>query len=173
MNKTLPKLLFAVPLLCMAFMAHAQLRIAVVSTSEAAMATEDAKATLKQIENEFAPESDRLKKLQSDLIEMRDKLVNDSAVTSEEQRRSIQKEMEDMQFDLEVGAQKLQRDLTERRDELLSNLNPKFQKALKDLVELENYDVVYQFNPNVFLFVNPKHDITRKVTEVMNNIPNE
>ena len=173
MNKTLIKLICAIPLLCMAFVANAQLRIAVVSSSEAAMATEDAIATLKEIEKEFAPESDRLKKLQLDLREMRDKLVNDSAVTSDEQRREIQKDMEDMQFDLEVGAQKLQRDLTERRDELLADLNPKFQKALKDLVELENYDVVYQFNPNVFLFVNPRHDITRKVTEAMNNIPNE
>ena len=82
----------------------------------------------------------------------------------------MQKQMEDMQFDLEVGAQKLQRELTERRDELLSALNPKFQKALRDLVELENFDVVYQYNPNVLLYVNPKHNITRKVTEEMNNI---
>ena len=149
---------------------NAQLRVAVVSSSEAAMATEEAKAMLKEIEEEFAPESDRLKKLQQDLIQMREQVLNDSAVTSDEERRGIQKQMEDMQFDLEVGAQKLQRDLTERRDELLSSLNPKFQKALRDIVELENFDIVYQYNPNVFLFVNKRHDITRKVTEEMNNI---
>ena len=134
------------------------------------MATEQAKAMLKEIEEEFAPESDRLKQLQQDLIQLREQLLNDSAVVSDEERRDIQKRMEDMQFDLEVGAQKLQRDLAERRDDLLSSLNPKFQKALRDLVELENYDVVYQYNPTVFLYVNQRHDITRKVTEAMNNI---
>ena len=151
-------------------MASAQLRIAVVNSSEAAMATEEAKATLAQIEEEFAPESDRLKQIQQDLIKLREKLINDSAVTSEEERRQMQKQMEDMQFDLEVGAQKLQRELTERRDELLNTLNPKFQKALRDLVESENFDMVYQYNPNVLLYVRPLHNITRRVTEAMNNI---
>ena len=164
------KLLCAVLALNLALGVSAQLRVAVVNSSEAAMATEEAKATLAQIEEEFAPESDRLKQLQQDLIALRDKLINDSAVTSEEERRQMQKQMEDMQFDLEVGAQKLQRELTERRDELLNALNPKFQKALKDLVELENFDIVYQYNPNVLLFVNPRHNITRRVTEAMNNI---
>ncbi|MYD44290.1 MAG: OmpH family outer membrane protein [Gammaproteobacteria bacterium] len=163
-------------LLCMVFAlsagiaAQAQLRVAVVNSNEAAMNTEEAKATLLQIEEQFAPESDRLKALQQDMIKLREKLINESAVASEEERREIQKRMEDMQFDLEVGAQKLQRELTESRDELLATLNPKFQKALKDLVELENYDMVYQYNPNVLLFVNPRHNITRKVTEAMNNI---
>lgn len=164
------KLLCAVIALNVVIVASAQLRVAVVNSSEAAMATEEAKATLAQIEEEFAPESDRLKQLQQDLIKLREKLINDSAVTSEEEHRQMQKQMEDMQFDLEVGAQKLQRELTERRDELLSALNPKFQKALRDLVELENYDIVYQYNPNVLLFVNPRHNITRRVTEEMNNI---
>ena len=150
--------------------AFGQLKIAVVSSSEAAMATEEAKENLQEIEAEFAPESDRLKGIQQELIQKRDQLVNDSAVTSDEERRKIQKDLEDLQFDLEVGAQKLQRDLTERRDDLLATLNPKFQKALRDLVELENYDVVYQYNPGVFLYVNPRHDITRKVTEAMNDI---
>ena len=170
MISKLLKLLCVVLALNVAMAASAQLRVAVVNSNEAAMATEEAKATLAQIEEEFAPESDRLKQLQQDLIGLRDKLINDSAVTSEEERRQMQKQMEDMQFDLEVGAQKLQRELTERRDELLNALNPKFQKALRDLVELENYDIVYQFNPNVLLYVNPRHNITRKVTEAMNNI---
>ena len=170
MISNLLKVLCAVLAIHIALAANAQLRVAVVSSSEAAMATEEAKSTLAQIEKEFAPESDRLKQLQQDLIKLRNKLVNDSAVASDEERRQIQKQMEDMQFDLEVGAQKLQRDLTERRDQLLATLNPKFQKALKDLVELENFDMVYQYNPNVLLFVNPRHNITRKVTEAMNNI---
>lgn len=163
------KLLCIVLALNAAMAASAQLKVAVVSSSEAAMATEEAKETLAQIEEEFAPESDRLKQLQQDFIKLREKLINDSAVTSEEERRQMQKQMEDMQFELEVGAQKLQRELTERRDELLSALNPKFDKALRDLVALENYDIVYQYNPNVLLYVNPKHNITRKVTEEMNN----
>ena len=170
MISKLLKLLCVVLAVNVAMGISAQLRVAVVNSSEAAMATEEAKATLAEIEEEFAPESDRLKGLQQEFIELRNKLVNDSAVTSEEERRQMQKQMEDLQFDLEVGTQKLQRELTERRDELLESLNPKFQKALRDLVELENFDMVYQFNPNVLLYVNPRHNVTRKVTEAMNNI---
>ena len=156
--------------ICLSVVAYGQLRIAVVNTSEAAMATQEAIESLKEIEAEFAPESDRLKGIQQELIQMREKALNDESVSSDEERRKVQNQLEDLQFDLEVGAQKLQRDLTERRDDLLATLNPKFQKAIRDIVELENLDLVYQYNPNVFLYVNPRHDITRKVTEAMNDI---
>lgn len=170
MNRTSFRQFLIVIVLILSAASYGQLKIAVVSTNEAAMATEEAKEKLTEIEEQFAPETDRLKGLQEELFQLREQLLNDSAVTSDDERRDIQKKLEDLQFDLEVGAQKLQRDLTEQRDELLRTLNPKFQKALRDLVELENYDVVYQYNPNVFLFVNPRHDITRKITESMNDI---
>ncbi len=164
------KFLCTLCVLQLALSAAAQLRVAVVDSEVAIASTEEAKAARIKIEEEFAPESERLKQLQQDIIKLRERLINDSAVTSEDERRQIQKQMDDMQFDLEVGAQKLQREVNERNGELLAALAPKFQKALKDQVELENYDMVFQNNPSVLLIVNPRHNITRKITESMNNI---
>ena len=39
--------------------------------------------------------------------------------------------------------------------------------VLKDIIDLEGYDVV--MDRQAFLYVNPKHDITRKITELLND----
>ena len=43
---------------------------------------------------------------------------------------------------------------------------PKFEAVLKDLIDLEDYDAVLP--RQTLLWINPRHDITRRVTEKLN-----
>ena len=69
-------------------------------------------------------------------------------------------------MDFEFGANKLQKELQDRQQDVIRDMAPKLDAVLQDLIEIEGYDVVLQRRG--LLYVNPKHDITRKVTEKLN-----
>ena len=45
-------------------------------------------------------------------------------------------------------------------------LAPKFEKVRNDLIQVEGYDMI--ITPNALVYANPINDITKKVTERMN-----
>ena len=69
-------------------------------------------------------------------------------------------------MDFEFGANKLQKELQDRQQDVIRDMAPKLDAVLQDLIEIEGYDVVLQRRG--LLYVNSKHDITRKVTEKLN-----
>jgi len=82
-----------------------------------------------------------------------------------EQRR-MTKDIEDKQIDYQFLVNKLQKQVNDRRQELLQQMVPKIDKVLKDLIEIEGYDMIMERGN--LRYVNTKHDITRKVTERLN-----
>jgi len=56
--------------------------------------------------------------------------------------------------------------VNDRRQELLQQMVPKIDAVLKDLIELEGYDLIME-RANL-RYANSKHDITRRVTEKLN-----
>ena len=59
-----------------------------------------------------------------------------------------------------------QKAVQEARQEILRTLAPKFEAVLKDIIQVDQIDLV--LNPQTLQYANPKHDITRRVTEKMN-----
>ncbi len=77
-------------------------------------------------------------------------------------------EIESKQADLQFQANKLRKEFNDRQQEIVSQMVPKLDAVLKDLVEIEGYDFILNKNQQTVLYVNTKHDITRKVTEKLN-----
>ena len=65
-----------------------------------------------------------------------------------------------------VGSQKIQKIAQDKRQEILQTLAPQYDKVLKDLIQVDQIDLIVQ--PNALQYANPKHDITKRVTEKMN-----
>ena len=86
---------------------------------------------------------------------------------SDSEQRRAQKDIEDKQLELQFGVQKLQKEAQDGQQEILREMSPKLNAVLKDIIDLEGYDVV--MDRQAFLYVNPKHDITRKITELLND----
>ncbi len=68
--------------------------------------------------------------------------------------------------DLQFQVNKLQKVVNERQQEILSQMAPKLDAVLKDIIAKEQYDLVIH-RQNV-LYVDAKHDITTQVTEALN-----
>ena len=146
--------------------ASAQLKIAVLNVQRALGESEEAKALADEIQQDLQKDQDDLQTLQDDIQALQERLEKDAEILGDDEKRRIAKDIEDKGLDLEFGANKLQKELQDRQQEILRQMAPKLDAVLKDLIEIEGYDVVLQRSG--LLYVNTKHDITRKVTEKLN-----
>ena len=146
--------------------AAAEMKIAVLDTQRALVESEEAQALLAQAQQELQAEQDQLQTLNDEIVALTEQLQKDAEVMSPAEQRRLQKEIEDKQIDLQFLGNKLQKEVNDRRQELLQQMVPKIDVVLKDLIELEGYDMIMERGQ--LRYVNPKHDITRRVTEKLN-----
>ena len=144
----------------------AELKIAVLDTQRALVESEEAKSLLAQAEKELQEEQNEVTQLRDEIEALQQRLQKDGEVMSAAEQRKVTKEIEDKQIDFQFLVNKLQKEVNDRRQEILQQMVPKIDKVLKDLIELEGYDVIME-RANL-RYVNSKHEITRKVTEKLN-----
>jgi len=153
-------------LLLVAGTAAAELKIAVLDTQRALVESEEAKQLLSQAASELQAEETAVQTLGEEIMAIQEKLQTDGEVMSPTETRKMQKQIEDKQIDYQFQLNKLQKEVNDRRQELLQQMVPKIDAVLKDLIEVEGYDLIMERNS--LRYVNSKHDITRKVTEKLN-----
>lgn len=161
------KLILCVTALMLSFSAFAEVKIAVVDTQQALVESEEAKSLLEKHRQELEKEESAVRAMADQLRAGQERLQKDAEVMSATDRRAQQKELEDLQIDYQFRVNKLQKEITDRQNEILQQLLPKVNAVLKDLIELEGYDVIMERGS--LRYANPKHDITRRVTEKLND----
>jgi outer membrane protein len=117
-------------------------------------------------QTELEGDQNHVNELGLEIRGLQEQLQKDSEVMSPVEQRKRQKDLEDKQIEYQFLVNKLQKDVQDRRQELLQQMAPKIDAVLKDLIDLEGYDVILQRGN--LLYANSKHDITRKVTEKLN-----
>lgn len=150
---------------------HAEMNIVVLDTVRAILESDEAKVLIEAAEKEMSGESDELRGLADQRKTLAEKVQKDGDVLSQADLRDIQKDIEEIELDLQYRSQKLQKAVQDKRQEILVALAPKFEKVRNDLVQVEGYDMIIA--PNAMVYVNPKNDITRRVTERMNENKNK
>ena len=146
--------------------AAAELKIAVLDTQRALVESDEAKALLEQAARELQAEESAVQELGESIMAIQERLQTDGEVMSPSEQRKLQKDIEDKQIDYQFQVNKLQKEVNDRRQELLQQMVPKIDTVLKDLIEVEGYDLIMERSQ--LRYVNSKHDITRKVTEKLN-----
>jgi outer membrane protein len=148
--------------------AFAEVKIAIVDVQSAILQSEEAKRLLKQIQEEFKSEEDKIRELQSEATVIVEKFQKDAEVMSDAEKVRLQKQIESKNNDFVFFRQKLQRAIEERQKELFAGVDAKVQKAIEDLVLTEDYDLILP--RQAALYVGDLYNITRKVTEKLNQI---
>ena len=163
------KRLSAALLACFCFSAvgvAAEYKFAVLDVQRAIGDSEEAKSLAAQVEQDLKEDQDALQKLAEEIQAVQDRLQKDAEILGDAEKRGLQKDIEDKQLDYEFGVNKFRKELQDRQQEIFRQMGPKLDAVLTDLIEIEGYDVVF---PRAgLLYVNTKHDITRKVTEKLN-----
>lgn len=154
------------PLLLVAGGAAAELKIAVIDTQRALLESEEARQLMQAAQSELQGDQNQLQTLGQQIMGLREQFQKDAEVMGESDQRRRQKEIEDKQIEYEFLANKLQKAVNDRRQELGQQMVPKLEAVLKELTEKEGYDLVLE--RGAVMYADGKHDITRRVTELLN-----
>lgn len=146
--------------------AFGEIKVAVVNVQKAILDSENAQKLLKQIQDEFKVEQDGIRKIETEITSLVERLRKDSEVMSDNQKRKLQQEIETKQSDYRYQGQKLQKRVEGRQQELFSGVDVKVQKAIEELVKADDYDLILPRQG--VLYAGDLYDITRKVTEKLN-----
>lgn len=144
--------------------AHAQsqgTKIGFVNTERILRESGPAKAAQAKIESEFKRRDDELQRMASNLRTQAEKFDKDAPVLSESDRVSRQRELSNLDMDLQRKRREFQEDFNRRRNEEFSAIVSKANDAIKRIAEQENYDLILQDA----VTVNPRIDITDKVIQ--------
>ena len=146
----------------------AEMKIAFVDVQRAILSSEQAKKLQAQIGEEFKDEEAEIRQVSSDAAALIQRLQKDSEVMSDAEKIKLQKQIEEKENDFSYLLQKLQNKIQTRQTELFSGTEVRLQKAIEDLVMSDDYDVILP--RNAALYVGDLYDITRKVTEKLNEM---
>jgi outer membrane protein len=144
----------------------AEMNIVVLDPVRAILESEEAKVLAEAANKEMQPEQEELRAAAEEMQALQAKLQKDGEVMSDSERRKAIKDLESMQADLQFGSQKLQKEAQDRRQEILQALAPKYERVLSDLIQIDQIDLI--LSPNQLQYANAKHDISRRVTEKLN-----
>ncbi len=144
----------------------AELKVAVVDSQRAILESDEAQGLLNQASEELKGEQDAVIALRDSITALQDQLQKDGEVMSQTEQQKILKEIESQRLDFEFGANKLQKEAQDRQQAIFQQIGPKYQKVINDLIEIEGYDLIIERSN--LLYSNSKHEITRKVTEKLN-----
>jgi outer membrane protein len=153
-------LIFATPLV------SAEMKIVVLDPVRAILESDEAKVLADAANAEMQPEQEELRAAAEAMQALQAKLQKDGEVMSESERRKAIHDLESMQADIQFGSQKLQKQVQDKRQEILQTLAPKYEKVLGDLIQIDQIDLI--LSPNQVQYANAKHDISRRVTEKLN-----
>ena len=160
------KLALLLSALCFSAAAQAEMNIVVLDTVRAILATEEAKVLIEAATKEMEVEQQEVQAMVDQRQALIEKVQKDGEIMSNTERAQIQKDVEDLEIELQFQTQKLQKEVQDKRQEILVALAPKFEKVRNDLIQVEGYDMILA--PNSLVYANPINDITKKVTERMN-----
>ena len=138
-------------------------KIGFVNTERILRDSSQAKAAQAKIEGEFKSRQTELERMAKNLRTQAEKFDKDAPVLSESERTRRQRELYNLDTDLQRKRGEFQEDFNRRRNEEFSSLVEKANGVIKGIAEKENYDLIIQDA----VTVNPRVDITDRVIQAL------
>ncbi|MCX7960444.1 MAG: OmpH family outer membrane protein [Burkholderiales bacterium] len=167
----MPKLaLFAVAAcaaLALAPAARAEGKIGYVSTERILRDSAPAIRAQRKLDAEFSKREQELNRLAEQLKRLQDDLEKNGLTMPEAQRRSKEREFNELNRDFQRKRRELQEDANQRRNEELAAVVEQANRVIRQIAEQEKFDVILQ---DVVWF-SPRIDITDKVIKALEGKP--
>lgn len=138
-------------------------RIGVVDTERILRESEQAVRAEKKIEKEFAARDQEIKKQIKLGKELQATLEKDGSTMSDSVRRFKERELANLNLNLQTMQREFREDLNLRKNEELAVVLAHADKAIRAIAESEEYDIILQET----VYRNPKVDITDKVLKYL------
>lgn len=143
--------------------ASAGTKIGFVNTQRVLRDSALAKSVQTKLENEFDKRNQDLQKAVNDFRNRVQQFERDAPVLAESDRNRRQRELGNIDADIQRKQRELQEDFNRRRNEEFSIIIEKANAAIKNIAEKENYDLILQDA----VTVSPRVDITDRVLKAL------
>ena len=141
-----------------------ELKLGYVSSERILRDSAPAKAATQKLEAEFSKRDRELQDLGAKLKVAADKFEKDSPVLAESERARRQRELAELDRDLQRRQREFREDLNQRRNEELQGLLERAQRIVRQIAEQEKFDLIVQDA----VYFSPRVDITEKVLRALN-----
>ena len=141
-----------------------EFRIGFVDTNRIFQEVNLAKNAQSRLQQEFSKREKQLIDLTNALKTASDQFDRDQPTLSDAQKATRQKQLVEMDRDLQRKRREFQEDLNARRNEELEQVRAKANRVIKQFATDEKYDLILQDA----VWIAPKHDITDKVIKAIN-----
>jgi len=139
-------------------------KVGFVNTQRILLDSAPAKVAQEKIDAEFEKRNVELQKLVDDLRKRVQAFEKDAPVLAESDRNRRQRELGNLDADVQRKQREIQEDFNRRRNEEFSIIIERANAAIKKIAESENYDLILQDA----VTVSPRVDITDKVIKALN-----
>jgi len=141
-----------------------ELRIGYVNSERILRDSAPARAAAQKLEAEFSKRDRELQEMAVRLKTQAERFEKDGPVLSEADRNRRQRELTELDRELQRRQREFREDLNQRRNEELQALLERTQRLVRQIAEQDKYDLILQDA----VFFSPRVDITEKVLRGLN-----
>ena len=141
-----------------------ELKIGYVNSDRVLREANVGKAATQKLEVEFGKREKELKDIESKLRNSAEKLEKEAPTLSEAERNRRQRDLVELDRDLQRKRREWQEDLTQRKNEELQAVVDRANKVIKQIFDAEKYDLILQDA----IHFSARVDITKKVIDALN-----
>jgi outer membrane protein len=156
------------------FAAHgvaAEFRVAVVDMQRALNDCDAGKKAKDQVKAKFERSQDSLKKQREDLDRMKEDYDRKALVLKEEERRNLEKDLENRTLEFKRKYEDFQRDLKRTDAELTSSIVEELYGIVRDYGAKNNYTMVLEASSGALLYADKSIDVTDEIVKLHNASP--
>lgn len=155
-------------LLLLPVVAVAEMRIAVMDPFAAIAETSEFKSRAGKIEADMKAKEAELLKLRNEVMDLEQKLQKDGLTMSKDEQKNLTDQRDAKMLDLRSRSQLAQKRLEEDRNEMMALMEPRLKQAIDKIAADGKFDLI--ITRQAVLFAAEKTDITRDVTQIMNQM---
>jgi outer membrane protein len=120
-------------------------------------------AAQKKLEREFASRDQELQKLAKQARDLQAQLDKDGVTMSDSERKGKERDLGNLNRDLQRQGREFREDLNLRRNEELGQIQDRARKAIQEIARSGKYDLIVE----QAVYVDPKNDITDRVMKAL------
>jgi outer membrane protein len=141
-----------------------ELKIGLVNSERILREAQLARTAEQRLETEFAKRDKEIQDLGTRLRTLAEKLEKESAVLSESERGRRQREVAELDRDLQRKQREFREDLNQRRNEEMAQIQERAQRIIRQIAEAEKFDLIVQ----EAIYFSARIDITERVIRALN-----
>lgn len=145
--------------------ATAETKIGFVNSDRVMREAGPAVRAQQRLEKEFEKRDQELQRMAKDLQSMQEDLERNGTSMAENDRRTKERALNDLNRDFQRKQREFREDLNQRRNEELASVLERANRSVKQIAESEKFDIIFQ----EAVYASPRIDITDKVIKALSD----